>query len=149
MERTIRSDDAITADMRCGWTGIRHAEHVSEKSGFGAYRATATCPDGHVIAIAFALPDRGDCVRFYQCSSCGSLVGIDPDAEYYIGPEWDVLRSRTACQDCGELLEEARAYPDHFRCPECGVTGSFDVPETYPPDGERCIVDAWNPYRST
>jgi predicted RNA-binding Zn-ribbon protein involved in translation (DUF1610 family) len=95
----------------------------------------------------FTLPDYGDATALYQCHNCGDIIAVSPDAEHYLGPPWDTRRSNDTCPACNQNLEAALAYPDHFRCPECGEIGQFaDIPTRYPPDEESVLIHAWNPY---
>jgi DNA-directed RNA polymerase subunit RPC12/RpoP len=96
--------------------------------------------------VTFTLPDYGDAAALYQCSKCGDLLAIDPEAEHYIGPGWDELRARTDCPRCAAPLDEARLYPDHFRCPTCSAVGTFTLPAEYPDESRRVALSCWSPY---
>jgi hypothetical protein len=112
----------------------------------GVWQGAGVCPSGHQVEVSFTLPDYGDAPSLYQCPHCSGLVVIDPDAELYVGPAWDCLRAEALCPSCSKALRECWLYPDHFRCPQCGSLGTFDVPESYPPESERSVLTAWDPY---
>jgi rubredoxin len=117
-----------------------------DRVSVGGWRGHATCPDEHLVEVAFTLADYGDAPALYQCPQCSDLIAVDPQAEQYIGPEWDQMRDGLICPSCGDGLGHAWLYPDHFRCPECGGVGTFDLPDSYPPDDMRVAVSCWNPY---
>ena len=107
-----------------------------------------TCEGGHPAVVRFTLPDYGDADELFQCRPCGELVIVNPDAEYYVGPRWDDLRSTVSCPTCNESLEYALAYPSNFRCGQCGRINLLrdPIPTAYPPDSESEILEGWDPY---
>jgi hypothetical protein len=116
-----------------------------ERRSTRGYEASAQCAQGHENRVTFTLPDFGDAVALYQCRQCRALIGVDPDAEHYVGPAWDTLRTSAVCPDCGAELLDARSYPDAFGCSHCAAVGSFTPPETYPEAGD-VPIEFWDPY---
>jgi DNA-directed RNA polymerase subunit RPC12/RpoP len=129
-------------------TGLRTVRHdwSVERRTIAGWKGEALCPDEHEVSVIYTLPDYGDGSSLYQCAQCGDLVVIDPNAERYVGPDWDQKREVTTCPSCGEKLGHAWLYPDHFRCPECGSIGSFEPPPFHPSDEQRTSISAWDPY---
>lgn len=117
------------------------------KTTVRAWLGEARCPNGHHSEVAYTLPDFGDAPALYQCPASGDLFAISPDAEHYIGPPWDTLRSNTQCPTCGISLETAPYYPDAYRCPICGESSHYVVDlRRYPDESLTTEVACWNPY---
>ena len=120
-----------------------------KKSEVHAWRDEATCPEGHRVEVFYTLPDFGDAPHLYQCPQSGDLFSVSPDAEEYVGPQWDLKRQTAACPTCAASLEYAHAFPDAFRCPECGALGRYEIQGyAYPEESRSVTEECWDPYAS-
>jgi hypothetical protein len=110
------------------------------------WKNAVRCKSGEIVEVFFTISDFYEGRHLSIHPSCGTIFAVDQETEHYQRRDFQRLKHKLDCPECGRSLDSVLPYPEYFQCPSTGEIERYNVvPNESPADRAELLVEFWDP----